>query len=495
MESSKRRQGKQIALMMLMTIGIQVFGLFRVIIVARKFGVSPALDAFNFASSIAVVIFSFIGVGVTTVLMPNIGKESNKKAINTFIVTIYSGATIILALTIIFSKVIVGNFMDDKGASNIETAAILLVVLVIAQYIASYMGVSNAILNFQEKFNIPKIGLLVMSIAIVILLYFEANNSIVYYADIVLVTAVINFIFQQFFMRRSGFKLSLSFDFKDKVVRGMFKSFLPVVVSTGLYQISILVDTFIASRLGTGKVSILNYSNYLIGMVSVIFIANISSFLYPKIVKSLKHHNIQERIMNYIIIVSASMSFIVINLIISGREIIGILYTGSGFTVGVSRMIYLCMCIYAVAIPTNAARDIIYKYFYATGDTSTPFKNSLFISVLNIIMSVIFARFIGLYGVVLGTSITTVISAIIIFFKFKKKFGVNFNEKVFLIENFKIICVTLITFGLSIFLRQYYILESKILEIIVNTVIITIIYIGMLILLRSKLLKEMKNYI
>lgn len=68
-------------------------------------------------------------------------------------------------------------------------------------------------------------------------------------------------------------------------------------------------------------------------------------------------------------------------------------------------MVYICTLIYIFGLPINAFRDLIYRYFYARGDTLTPFRNSLLISFFNIIISVILARFIDIYGIVLGTVI------------------------------------------------------------------------------------------
>ena len=67
----------------------------------------------------------------------------------------------------------------------------------------------------------------------------------------------------------------------------------------------------------------------------------------------------------------------------------------------------MCTLIYVRGLPINAFRDLIYRYFYAKGDTLTPFRNSLLISFLNIVISIILARFIGIYGIVLGTVITS----------------------------------------------------------------------------------------
>ena len=69
----------------------------------------------------------------------------------------------------------------------------------------------------------------------------------------------------------------------------------------------------------------------------------------------------------------------------------------------------------------------------------------MLISFLNIVISVILAKFIGIYGIVLGTVITSYMSLGIILFKFSRKFGFNYNKKLFIIRNVMISGVALIT--------------------------------------------------
>lgn len=63
---------KQLLLMMALTIATQVVMLLKVSTVASSFGTSIEMDAFNFANNIGNFIYSFIGAGVTTVLIPNL---------------------------------------------------------------------------------------------------------------------------------------------------------------------------------------------------------------------------------------------------------------------------------------------------------------------------------------------------------------------------------------------------------------------------------------
>ena len=76
---------KQLLLMMALTIATQVVMLLKVSTVASSFGTSIEMDAFNFANNIGNFIYSFIGAGVTTVLIPNLVNKEKNNSINIFI--------------------------------------------------------------------------------------------------------------------------------------------------------------------------------------------------------------------------------------------------------------------------------------------------------------------------------------------------------------------------------------------------------------------------
>ena len=488
MNNIKKNTATQLVTMIIITIITQVFILIRASIIASRFGVSEHLDAFNFVNSISIFIFSFISVGITTVLIPNLGAKEKRKAVNSFLIILYGIATLLLIFSIIFRGKIINIFSQNTSASFIEVSSLLMIILLVSQYIASFMGLSNAVLQFENKFNRSKIIILITNILMVILLIIKRGCSINYYAAIVLLTTVINVILQFILVYKSSFKFNFLFDIKDLHLKMMLRIFLPTILSTGLYQFSLIIDTVIASGLGEGNISILNYSNYIIGMINILLVANITTFLYPKIVTNIENKNYQKELAKYIMIINSVLSFIVLGMIVLGKDVLEILYMRGEFTSEINLMVYYCTIIYIIAVPANAVRDIIYKYFYANNDTYTPFKNSLVISAINIILSIIFVKYIGLYGVVLGTTLTSLMSVIFISIRFKKIYGFNFNGKSFLIENIKIFINVIILLVLFQVIKNTFNFGG-IVNILLYTPLIFIPYIGGLYIFKSEVFR------
>lgn len=486
---TKRNSVSQLSVMILLTIITQLFILMKNSIVASKFGISTELDAFNFANSTGSFVYSFIGAGISTILMPNLADESKKKSTNIFITIIYIIAFLILLIMFIFKKGVITILSGSNDNYFITVCSNIFIATLIAGFLSSFVGLVSGVLEYKGQFNRLRLVTLFTSVLLLILLLIETNMSIYYYAVVVLVTAIINLIINLYFLSKSGFQYKIEFDLKDKHFKLMMKLFGPVVLSQGVYQLSLIIDTMIASRLGVGRVSILTYANTVIGMVNVLVLSNITAFMYPKLIRGSKANTGQESLSNFILFMNSLMCLFVILFLAVGKEGISLLYERGNFTPENTKVVYICAFIYILSLPTNAIRDLIYKYFYINNDTLSPFNNSLLISVLNISISIILSTYIGLYGVVLGTVIASYLSLVFITIRFKKKFGIKFEKMGFVKENLKIIFTTLLSVLIFSLLQNMFIISNVFIHIIVYGLLLTGFYVALLLASKSKVLK------
>lgn len=490
---SKDKSLNQLSIMILLTIMTQVFMLLKGSLVASKFGVNTDLDAFNLVNSIGAFAYSFIGAGISTVLMPNLIDENNKKSINTFITVLYTGAFLILIFMIIFRKSLISILSGSSDNYFITVASNIFIVTLISGFLSSLLGLVNGVLQYKGKFNRLKVATLFTSVLLFLILLLGGDITIYYYAIATLITTVINVTINLYFLHESDFKYSINWGIKDSKFKEMIKLFIPTVLGEGLYRISLIIDTLISARLGSGQVSILNYSNTVIGMINILFLGNITSFIYPRLINSSRNNQFQDNLFKYITLINAMMCIIVALFFILGRESISILYERGNFNSENTSIVYLCSLIYILSLPTNAIRDLIYKYFYINNDTYSTFRNSILISVLNIVISIILSNYIGLYGIVWGTVITSYLSLMFITIKFRNKFGFNFDKVKFITENIKIIVDLFITIGIVMIIKKYVIINNVVLSIVLYSMISTILFLLILIIFKSSILKLLKR--
>lgn len=490
----KEKKGKTmwiLLLMIILSVVTQVISLVKGATIASKFGATSEMDAFNFTQSIANFIFSFVSTGITTVLIPAYIAKTARKTVDSFITIIYGGCLGLIAIITLFQKPLVNAF-SSGSVVFVEVAISVFLINLLTNFVSSLTGVTNAFFQCKERFVFPKI-LNILSIAMTVLMILNINNITIYkYAIILLISTALSSVVQIFFAIKEGFRYWPVIDLKDKELKKLLVVFLPTVFSTGLYQISLLTDSLVSSNLGEGQLSILNYSNNIMSMVSTLIITNLITYIYPRIANDIMLDDIKEsqgKFFNYIIIFFTVMCLIVVGFLSIGKEGIMLLYQRGKFTDSLTNKVYLCTCLYMMGMPINVTRDLVYRYFYAHGDTKSTLKNSIIISILNIIISILLSKFIGVYGIILGTVITSFLSLSMIMIRFIKKFGFYADKRTIAIEIMKtcIICVISVVAMLQI--RGIMNLDNALLSIIVYGSLSVIVYVILCILFKSKILK------
>lgn len=487
---SNNKELRKLSIMIIITLITQAVTLIKTSITAASFGATVEMDAFNFANSIGTFIFSFIGTGVTTVLIPAIINKKNNKTINNFITILYGISVICVVAVFVSRKFIVTTFSNGSDKFITITCSIMLITL-LSQFFNTILGVFNAVFQCKEKFNVPKYITLATTVILTLLVILNKNLSIYEYAFYIFITAVLNVIIQGIFVYKYNFRYKMTINLKDRELRGMIKIFIPTVFSSGLYQISLLIDSMISSSLGEGQISILTYSNTIMTMINSLLIGNLMMYIYPKITKSINTKNEQKQLFDYVIFFNAIMFLMVAGFVIVGKDAISILYERGKFNSSITNIVYTCSLIYIIGLPINVVRDIIYRYFYAKGNTMVTFNNSLYASILKIIISIVLANIIGIYGIIIGTLITSIFSLTSILKKMNKEYKINIDKKYFIKENIKIIITTCITIITLLFAESVLKINNIILNLFVYGILTIIIYLIILNLFRSKV-KEIK---
>lgn len=329
---------------------------------------------------------------------------------NTFLSVLYVVTIIIVAICLLLKNNII-SMLSNNTEEYYRVASKLMLMLMITQLLLSINSVTAAFLQCKNKYVISQVIQIFVAIMLLIMIVNDNNISIYQYSLYILYTTIIQVSIQWVITIKNGFKYKVCFALKDKEFINMIQIFLPTVIGAGLYQITLITDSMISSVLGSGQISILSYSNTIISMINVLFVTNLMTFIYPKITKKItEESNSNTFLFDYMTLFFSIMLFVSVAFVIGGKEAIKILFERGRFTSDVTRIVYVCCLIYLVGIPINIMREIIYRNYYAKNDTKTPLKNGALASLMNLLLSVLLANSIGLYGIVLATTITAFFS-------------------------------------------------------------------------------------
>lgn len=483
---SNKRNAMQLLLMIVLTCLSQIIALYKSRFTAVNFGASGYMDAYNFALNIATFVFAFITTGVTTVVIPAYVKKLDRKAIDSFITIIYSSVIVIIGVVLLFRTPFIG-VLTNRGADFTELVGNFLFITFIIQGISAFLAVTTGYFQSIDKYTTPKLILLLANLVVAIVLILGWIQDIEAYLGLLVIGALISLVFDVSVAVAMGFRYKPTLDFKNRELNNMLHIFLPTLFSSGVYKIHTMVDTTIATSLAEGQMTILSYSTQIITMVNNVIVGNLTVYAYPKIIAQMDKDDSKKGFWDYVIFFHAAVALLVVGFINVGKEGVTLLFYGGKFTMNDVSLLYICTCVYIFGQQFNIIRDLIYRYFYAKGNTKDTLKNSVFVSVANICLSLILVQFFGVIGIILGTVLSSLLSLCMIMLKFKRAYGIGIKVKEILTECGKNAVAMVVTVVVVSVLKNVMVVSSNILSILIYGIVTVIIYAIVLLLLKTRI--------
>lgn len=492
-QNKKYKNSLSLFLMIVITTVTQVLTVVKSSLVAGSFGAGMQLDAYNFSNSITSFLFGIVGAGIPTVIMPEYVKNRDRKNVDGFLTVIYLLLFAALSAILLLRYRIVGLFAS-RGEMFANLVCNILLVLAFAQYLSSVAEITTAYFQCKGIYNIPKIiNLLSQSLVVGLLVIFRGLN-IYQYTFIVSGGMALNFAVNITFALIKGWRFKPRFVKNEETMR-LLKIFLPTVLSSGVYKLSTLVDSAIAASLEEGMLTILSYSDQIVTMVNSLLIGNLLIFAYPKIIRHLDENRTegQKHFWEQTNLFHAVVCLVICGFAAVGFEGVSLLFQHGKLDEAAAWGIYIGSTIYIVGQQTNVVRDMIYRYFYAVGNTKTPAKNSIVISVVNIVLSLILVYFMGFYGIILGTVISSLVSLVMIMIKFGRFEGYGTKPVKICLMYAKNLAVGVFTCA-AVFATKYFLgIDNRIVSILVFGTETVVIYAALIILVNRGAVRALKN--
>lgn len=480
-----------ILLMIVISLATQVLSLAKSSILAEAFGIGSDMDAFNLANNIAVFIFDFIAVGISTIIIPEYANKRNNKAVDTFITIIYGTVLALIFLIVALRKPVI-SLLGGSCETVIATTEYILIVLLFAKYIQSVSNVTVAYFQCEGKYNLPKIFVLISNAAVIVSLLLIEKIEIVQYTLIFAGGLLLNFFMDFLAARKMGWTYRPTLKINEEAEQ-LLRRFFPIVISTGVYRMSLLIDTIIASSLGTGKLSVISYSTQIAGIVDTVIVGNLVTYLYPKIAKRIEEKGYQHQFWMDTSTLHAIVCLISAGFFTVGYEGIALLFQRGAFHEDATRMVFIGTGIYLVGYQPRTIRALLSRYFYACKNTKIPSMTSIVENITNIVVSLSLVRIIGFYGIIIGTVISSMVALGLTLFFFKKEFGFDENPKNVIGRYIISVLIGLFSVLLVYMTKRLFVISNDLLSFSIFGAETVVIYLVFSMLLNKKTLLNLKK--
>ncbi len=369
-----------------LTFAGKLLSMAREMLLAQEIGMNMLTDAFGISQN-AIALFTGVLGATCSALVPILidieaksGSERRDQVFTSIFLCYMAICLVLATILALFSVEIMGFIAPGFNEETTALAADLLKIgfvkinLIIAGSLFGYY------LQSKEIYISTALGTLFSSAIVVILLLVTPSPTIQDYTFY----TVVGFVFQAVtpipFLIKVKYKPSIKRLFETQAVKTLLLACAPLILSLMFFEVQTLVGKSVASTIGEGSVSALDYSNKIYSLLYGTIIVSLNLVLFTKIAQSSKSGSLADSLK--ILVFGGRIQLIivvplVILLLIFGQQVISLLYERGNFLHEDTIEVYFALIGYVIGCWGAVFADLLTKYYVSI-------KHYRFISIANI---------------------------------------------------------------------------------------------------------------
>lgn len=423
------------ALVALSSLFSRLLGIIRDRILAGRFGAGADLDIYYAAFRVPDLIYNLIVLGalsagfvpIFTSLIKDFScrkedensKGENEEAwalANNILNIMFVGLIALSFFGIIFAPSLTRLLAPGFSADSQAATASLTRIMFLSPLFLGISGVLGGILQSFKRFLVYSIAPIFYNFGIIVgALYFSSRWGLYGLAWGVALGAFLHMAVQIPSVYILGFRYKLGIIWRDFNTNKILKMMVPRTMSLAISQINLIVITVIASGLSSGSLSVFNLANNLqsfpIGIFGISFaIAAFPSLSSAAFDKERLTANFSQTIRQILFfIVPATVLIIALR-----AQIIRVILGTGNFDWQDTVMTMNTLGFFVLSLFAQATIPLLIRVFYARQNSSIPFYLGLATVLVNIGLSFLFSKTLGVAGLALAFSIANILNFVLL---------------------------------------------------------------------------------
>lgn len=429
---------KAASVISVLTLASRVTGLVREFLIAAAFGASSMTDAFNVAFRIPNLFRRLFAEGAfSQAFVPALahskerdGEEATKRLINS-VATILAWALLLTCVIgVVAAPILVWMLASGfKNDPHVFDVAVLL-----TRFMFPYIGfmslvaLAAGILNTWKRFAVPAATPVLLNVCMILAAWLLAPvlqargiEPIFAMAVGVMAGGVLQLAVQIPALARLGLfpRVGLGWNsiksaWQDPGMRGVLKTMAPALLGVGVAQISLLINTQIASWLPAGSVSWLSYADRLMEFPTAMLGVALGVVLMPQLA-SARAANDPDRYsamldwgLRLVLLLSVPSA---VALLVFAQPLVATLFHYGAFQDNDVRQVSLALALYGVGLLGLVAIKVLAPGYYASRDMRTPVKIAVTVLVITQLLNIVLVPWLQHAGLALSIGIGALINA------------------------------------------------------------------------------------
>ena len=385
--ADKRQIARAASVVMVAFTLSRALGLVRQMVIAGRFGTGLEMDAYQAAFRLPDILFQLMAGGALgSAFIPTFtgyltrGDRAGAWRLASAIINLL---LVVLTLTAILSALIAPWLVEHIIAPgfDVETVALttrLMRVMLISPVIFGVSGVIMGALNAYQHFLLPAIAPMMYNLSIIGgALFLGPSMGVMGLAAGVVVGSGLHLLIQVpgLMSSQRGARYTPVLTVRDPAVREVARLMGPRVLGLAVVQLNFLVNTNLASRLGEGAVSALNFAWLLMLLPQGVFAQAVATAAFPTFSEQVARG--ERAAMRSALAATLRAIFILslpaaVGLAMLRGPLVALLFERGAFGATATDLVAWALLFYALGLVAHAGLEIVARAFYALHDTRTP---------------------------------------------------------------------------------------------------------------------------
>lgn len=421
--ATRRQMARSAGLVSVLFAASRLLGLLREVVIGARFGTGAELDAYLAAFRVPDLIFYLAAGGaLASAFIPTftarLAEDSDPRRraawrLASSVANMLLLVTTVLAIVAaLLARPLVATLIAPGfGPAQQALTAQLMTVMLLAPIIFGLSGIVMGILNSFQHFLAPALAPVLYNLLILLGAWFLTPALGVYGLAIGVVAGALAHLLVQFpplLRRRPIYTPTLGLDNPD--VREVGRLMGPRVLGLAAVQINFVVSANLASRLGAGSISALNYAWLLMLLPQGIIAQGIATAIFPTLSAQAARGQIAALRSTLNAALRAVLWLTVpaaVGLFLLRTPVIQVFLQRGQFTADSTAMTAYALAFFAFGLVAHSLLEVVTRAFYALHDTWTPVKIGIGAMALNVVLSLLLLRPLSFGGLALANTVAT----------------------------------------------------------------------------------------
>ena len=399
----------------------RIAGLIREIVASSYFATSGAFSAFTIAFQVPNVVRSLFAdaalsaafVPVFTELLEQGRRKEAFRLASTLFFLILTVLGTISVLFIAGAGILMPLFTGDTFSAQLDDLTVgLSRVLFPVVLILGLNGLVVGILNAYDRFAIPALSPLVWNLVIVVCLI--ASNQILSgdeqlygYAIGVVAGTAVQFAMAIPQLSRLGFRLEVSFSFRDPRVRQVLRLMLPVTIGLGLINFNLLINSTLGSLVSDQAARAIDAAFRIYMLPQGMFSVAIATVLFPTLSRfaARKDYNGLRDLVGtgmrqvFLLLIPAAAATLALS-----TPITRLIYQHAAFGPSSTELVSSALFWFSFSLPFSGVNLLLTRTFFSLQRPWITTGIAGLNLTVNVVVSVALYKPFGIPGIVVGTA-------------------------------------------------------------------------------------------